>query len=1458
MCDSGGGKQRQKRISTRKLEFEALIGILSHHPSSLLWITSSFWIVAALARVPILAHSLLVVWNQPSIRRILPDTKMRRSKNKKRSSDRRHWRSDSNQRASFGSPQGVELGPVSSLEDQRLPESSSPALARPTEGPDIPQSRAGEVYISERTIQTTETPPRPNTPNRDGTPTRNRQTQARGSHAPSPVRNSSGNSSPARSLGTGTYPPARNQTRQSSSPAPQPSRLSLGTGRQSQGSYNAMGRFSDANSLGGDSNLDVISLPRPSRGPRSSDEYLASRPMYSRGPPDEYSSDHDSVQSAEESVQELFKDQIHYLNTLLATPDLGPLAQTKLKTSPDEEDDYLDIEMQDVEASQRTLQAELDAADFMTMIDTPSPLGAGFDEQIALAVAGEEEDERIVRAAAARDTTNKASAAQASPFANLFAVHSPDADQRIARDQLAAEDGGASPGGTSVDSPFDRLYRKFEHGNAKNDNNSIDYVPTPALGPRSPQAPSSDEKTLDSFFQSLAAFSEQAAANSPQASPTRRPTPQQRSAASRFPYHSTGPLTAQQQLSERLFQALDESLATPKSPAKLPPNRSPANLRPNGPPATPPTHQSQNTSAIITPEPTNRTGPTDEQHMLTALAALQSFSSPESLFSSAPEDDSTSSRLFGERMHEQIMAADQPLFSLFTPRSEDDDDYNTPTRALAPSASAAAVATAAMQSHPADAGQVPLREEASWVMRKFLPFFASTRARKSDDPPMVAHADSSHDEEEIVVFDQQEPIKDGVKLKMVDDDIIDVGSSIMPLSYASATASEGNASYKRLRLMYTICLALVMAAACAIGLGVGLSGNNGSTYIPGVDSGTGPGVDPPSPPTDPPSLYPSESPSSRPTNSQEPSISVSPSQAPTFTMHPTATVEPSAFPTATPTARPLDDVIFESSYGIIVEGGLVDSIPSSSYTPDLIASMDLLAQSVLDDIEIKQKRRHLEVLLEFPTSIEDLASINCASPNGIDRCELVTSQIILLSGEDVWQLFKLGLETAIMNGRLQNYLGQVNPDSPLRIVDDTYVPPTLAPTPPNQMPTMSPATPPPNQMPTMSPVAPETPPPALVPTPVTPSPTSHPTESPTARPTALSLFNFLVGLSFDGGNALRNETSAQHRAFTWLSADQKVESYPNNVIVQRYVMATFYYSTNGDHWLMNDGWLEDGDECDWLDKSGKRSPCGPRGDLKNLELDFNNLHGTLPPELGLLSNSLERINLHGGPLNFVRGSIPSEYGYLTKIEAFLVRDNKLTGQIPTEIGSWGRLWQLDLSSNRVSGSLPSEIGNFKDLSSLKVSDNDIRGTIPTEIGNLDACRLLFLEKNLFTGAIPSELARMTKLQDLVASSNGFTSIPSEIGGLKYLDTLSMFENRLVGTLPSQIGLLHRLSKSPSPLAPVPHWLKLSHSPTFLFLPGRIDLHDNRFTGSLPTEIGYLHHIRGTFPFGVLWQISSLL
>lgn len=83
--------------------------------------------------------------------------------------------------------------------------------------------------------------------------------------------------------------------------------------------------------------------------------------------------------------------------------------------------------------------------------------------------------------------------------------------------------------------------------------------------------------------------------------------------------------------------------------------------------------------------------------------------------------------------------------------------------------------------------------------------------------------------------------------------------------------------------------------------------------------------------------------------------------------------------------------------------------------------------------------------------------------------------------------------------------------------------------------------------------------------------------------------------------------------------------YSRKKKLQRYSLATFYYATNGDQWLKNDFWLSDRTECHWYGKTGSRRLCNKEQELVNLELDTNNINGSLPPEIGLLSSSLERI-----------------------------------------------------------------------------------------------------------------------------------------------------------------------------------------------------------------------------------------
>jgi len=62
--------------------------------------------------------------------------------------------------------------------------------------------------------------------------------------------------------------------------------------------------------------------------------------------------------------------------------------------------------------------------------------------------------------------------------------------------------------------------------------------------------------------------------------------------------------------------------------------------------------------------------------------------------------------------------------------------------------------------------------------------------------------------------------------------------------------------------------------------------------------------------------------------------------------------------------------------------------------------------------------------------------------------------------------------------------------------------------------------------------------------------------------------------------------------------------------------------------------------------------------------------------------------------------------------------NELTGSIPPEIGNLTNLNFLYLGSNGLTGSIPSEIGNLTNLTHLDLSDNQLTGLIPESICDL--------------------------------------------------------------------------------------------------------------------------------------------
>lgn len=117
-----------------------------------------------------------------------------------------------------------------------------------------------------------------------------------------------------------------------------------------------------------------------------------------------------------------------------------------------------------------------------------------------------------------------------------------------------------------------------------------------------------------------------------------------------------------------------------------------------------------------------------------------------------------------------------------------------------------------------------------------------------------------------------------------------------------------------------------------------------------------------------------------------------------------------------------------------------------------------------------------------------------------------------------------------------------------------------------------------------------------------------------------NLEDILSSVSFDGGKALRTPWTPQNQAYNWLLEDPNLSLYSNQTKIQRYALATMYYSTNGDNWTNNAGWLGHGNECDWYSTLDGAS-CS-NGSMMYLHERSNNLAGTIPEEIGILSNLL--------------------------------------------------------------------------------------------------------------------------------------------------------------------------------------------------------------------------------------------
>jgi len=303
-------------------------------------------------------------------------------------------------------------------------------------------------------------------------------------------------------------------------------------------------------------------------------------------------------------------------------------------------------------------------------------------------------------------------------------------------------------------------------------------------------------------------------------------------------------------------------------------------------------------------------------------------------------------------------------------------------------------------------------------------------------------------------------------------------------------------------------------------------------------------------------------------------------------------------------------------------------------------------------------------------------------------------------------------------------------------------------------------------------------------------------------------------------NAIINgdNDSPQYKAYKWLEIDQRVSSsgLVNNISMnrrlQRFVLAVFYYSTNGDksYWRTNDGWMRhETHECDWYTDETTGIICSDDNEnYKTLHLNNMNLTGAIPSELFLLSS-------------------------LVKIDLSM---NALMETIPTQIENCHNLRHLDLFGNYLSGPIPPFSSNddnnikMKQLTYLDLDGNLFSAKIPKGLSKLTKIRIASFMNNQLSGSIPTEIFAMWGGRKKGEENDSEEGSSSSISYHKRsIDFFDLAGNMLTGIIPTEIGLLGGGSATTN----IDNGNGIS----------MLDLSKNYLDGTIPTELGYLTDLK---------------
>ncbi|CDP20875.1 unnamed protein product [Coffea canephora] len=197
------------------------------------------------------------------------------------------------------------------------------------------------------------------------------------------------------------------------------------------------------------------------------------------------------------------------------------------------------------------------------------------------------------------------------------------------------------------------------------------------------------------------------------------------------------------------------------------------------------------------------------------------------------------------------------------------------------------------------------------------------------------------------------------------------------------------------------------------------------------------------------------------------------------------------------------------------------------------------------------------------------------------------------------------------------------------------------------------------------------------------------------------------------------------------------------------------------------------------------------------------LVGSLSPSIGNLT-FLRELNIQD---NNFHGTIPEEVGRLFRLQYLRFANNSFEGELPLNItddlSTLSKLYALSLSRNNFSGSIPPSLGNISSLQILSMSRNNLGGNIPAEIGRLSnlhfllsstTFRIFSITNNLLSVRFPATVGlTLPNLTLFLADLNQFFgSIPTTLANASGLIKISIGDNSLTGPIPQNLGSLREL------------------------------------------------------------------